>query len=400
MTLAPDLIPVDLGDEYLPWTDPQFCLDPYPWYARLREENRVHLMADGTYVLSHYEDVLGVATSHDMSVVPGWDEAGPWKVNRDTIIGQDVPEHTRLKRQTNKWFTPKLVRQWVETTREQIGLALDRIGDDGLVDGWIDIAVRPTHVTMARVLGLPEDAAEDVAKAMAETMPMLAAGHTPRDVDRAAAGFAWLGEHIDEMLEARSAQPQRHLADALLAAVDTGDMTPTQARATIMLFYGLGHLDVGYLIVSGLQQFTRIPGLFQAYKNDPSVRKAIINEMVRMDPPELSIFRTPTVDVEVGGVTIPAGSTIRCLLGSANRDASVFEHPDEFDYTRPPQASMNLSFGAGVHHCAGQVISRAEVEVIFDAIADRFDSIEATGEPVLDHNDFARAFHTLPLRLS
>src|ERR1700722_12478961 len=127
------------GDAYLPWGDPAFRNDPYPWYDRLREEHPVYQIEPGSYVLTRYADVLHCTTHHRTTVLPAWEDAGAWQVNADTIIGTDAPEHTRLRRQTNRWFTPKLVKQWVEATTEQTTLSLDRIGKDGRVEAWMEL---------------------------------------------------------------------------------------------------------------------------------------------------------------------------------------------------------------------------------------------------------------------
>lgn len=398
--MNPELTDTTPGhDPYLPWADPAFRNDPYPWYDRLREEHPVYEIAPGSYVLTRYADVLYCTTHHRTSVLPAWRDAGAWKVNAATIIGTDAPEHTRLRRQTNRWFTPKLVKQWVEATTEQANLSLDRIAADGHVEAWMELCVRPTHVTMARVLGLPEDGEEDIAEEMLHAMAMLSEAPVSGAHERAALAFDRIGARVDAMLDDHVQRPGR-LAQALLDAVGGGDMTDEQARATIMLFYALGHMDLGFLVASGLEQFTRIPGLFRMFKSEPGARKAIINEMARLDPAELAVVRYPTEDMEFSGVTVPAGSKVRCMLGAANRDPAVFERPHEFDHTRPAEASRNLSFGAGIHNCAGQVIARAEVEAIFVAISERYDRIELDGVPQTDHHDFARSYQRLPLRLS
>lgn len=386
-------------DKYLPWTDPEFRHDPYPWYRRLQREHPVYEL-DGTYIVSRYEDVLHFAKLPIMSVETAWADQGPWSYVSDTIIGVDPPRHTALRRQTNKWFAPKIVREWTRTTAEITGSVLDRIGPDGFIEAWRDLVVPATHATMCRVLGLPDDEAEPVVDAMFGAMQMMSAKPNPGDEERAAEAFAYLEKRVRDMLADAGSVRADGMARALLGARDRGEMTAQQALATITTFYALGHMDVGYIVAAGLDQFAERPEVFRAYKNHPELRAAIVNEIVRFDPPELSFVRYPTEDIEIRGVKITAGTPIRFMIGAANRDPDVFTEPDEFDYTRPPEASRNLSFGIGVHGCAGQVISRAQAEAVFTAVAQRFDHIEPAGEPVRANHDFARFYWTLPLRLS
>lgn len=386
---------------YLPWTDPQFRLDPYPWYARLRADHPVFEIAPNSFVLTRYRDVMACATHPAMTVKEAWKDAGPWKANvMHAVIGLDPPEHGTMRRFTNQWFGPKAVRDWVETTRAETRRVLDGVGADGIVEGWMDLSVRPTHQTMARVLGITSDGEHEVAHAMEEAMQMLSAVPNPGDVERAAAAFDILGQRIDRALGQLEERPGTGLADALLAASQNGQMTRESARATTILLYALGHMDVGYMVVSGLHQFTRIPGLFRAFRDDPAIRAAIIEEMIRIDPPELSFVRHATEDVNIGGVAMAAGAQIRCMMGAANRDPEIFANPDAFDYARPPEASRNLSFGSGIHNCAGQILARAEMTAIFETIAERYETIDLAGEPEIGHHDFARSYQKLPLKLS
>lgn len=387
--------------DYLPWADPQFRLNPYPWYARLRRDHPVFEIAPGSFVLTRYRDVMACATHPAMTVKTAWKDAGPWKANvMHTVIGSDPPDHTRMRRQINRWFTPKMVREWVETTLTEARRSLDDVRADGVIDGWMELSVKPTHRTMARVLGVPADGEHEVAHAMEEAMQMLSSAPNEGDVERAAVAFDYLGSRIDQMLDQLEAEPGSGLADALLAANRQGEMTRETVRATTLLLYALGHMDVGYMVASGLHQFTKVPGLFSAFKHEREARAAIIEEMIRIDPAELSFVRHATEDVEIGGVHMPAGSQIRCMMGAANRDPAIFEDPDTFNYQRPPEASRHLSFGSGIHNCAGQVIARAEMSTIFEAIAERYDNIALAGEPVIGHHDFARSYQHLPLKLS
>ncbi|KAF0966992.1 MULTISPECIES: cytochrome P450 [unclassified Gordonia (in: high G+C Gram-positive bacteria)] len=395
-----EMTAASIDRELVPWSDPEFRNNPYPWYRRLQQDHPVHKLEDGTYLVSRYADVSHFAKLPIMSVEPGWADAGPWAVASDTALGSDPPHHTVLRRQTDKWFTPKLVDGWVRTTRELVGDLLDGVEAGQVIEARRDLAVVPTHVTMARVLQLPEDDADAVMEAMFEAMLMQSAEPADGDVDRAAVAFGYLSARVAEMLEDKRVNPGDGLADSLLDAARAGEITESEAIATILVFYAVGHMAIGYLIASGIELFARRPEVFTAFRNDESARAAIINEMVRMDPPQLSFLRFPTEDVEIGGVLIEAGSPIRFMIGAANRDPEVFDDPDVFDHTRPPAASRNLSFGLGPHSCAGQIISRAEATTVFAVLAERYERIELAEEPTVAHNDFARRYRKLPIVLS
>ncbi|WP_197417641.1 cytochrome P450 [Mycobacterium sp. GA-2829] len=384
--------------EYLPWDHAEFERDPYPWFARAQAEVPVLRDTDGTFVVLRYADVLEFGKRPAMSVEPGWEKAGPWSIARQSVIAQDPPKHTQLRRQTSKWFTPKAVENWVATTAAVTNAVLDAASGD-LVDGWWDLSAVPTHHTMCRVLQFAADDVVGVVHDMADTMPMLSALPRAGTIDKAADGFDRLARRVAPMLAAKRDTVGDGLADALLAAEQRGEITDEEARATTLLLYSLGHMDVGYAIAAGLHVFARLPEVWNDFRRDPSARDAIINEIIRYDPPELSFYRVPTADVTIGGVDIPAGSTVRFMIAAANRDPEVFTDPHVFNHRRPAEQSRNLSFGIGPHSCLGQVLSRAEAKAVFEVLAGRFRRIELAGPVGMDNTDFSRHFTTLPLRL-
>ncbi|MEZ2388148.1 cytochrome P450 [bacterium RCC_150] len=384
--------------EYYPWDNPEFERDPSPWYARAQAEVPVLLDDTGSYVVSRYDDVMEFGPMPCMSVEPGWDAAGPWSVASSTIIGRDAPDHTRLRRQTTKWFAPKAVREWVATTGAVTHEILDEMQGDTL-DGWLDLAVMPTHRTMCRVLQVGDDEAIEVMAEMTGTMPMLSARPRPGTRQTAAEGFDKLGRRVDAMIEARSTSPEGGLMDALMDAAREGTISTQEMRATALMLYSLGHMDVGYLVAAGLRVFAELPDVHAAFRENEEYRDAIINEVVRFDPPELSFYRTSLEDVTIRGVQIPAGSRIRFMTGAANRDPRFFENPHLFNFRRPQDHSRNLSFGLGPHTCAGQGYARSQARTIFEAVASRFKFIELAGPFETDNTDFSRHFTKLPLRL-
>jgi cytochrome P450 len=387
--------------ERIPWRNPEFRADPYPLYAWLRSEHPVFRDADGVFVVTRYDDVMHFGKLPIMSIrEPHAGAIGPWTALLNTVVSQNPPQHTALRRQSNRWFTPKLVKQWTQHTAESINSVLDAVAEDGRVEAHHELGVIPTHLTMCRVLQVPEDDVDPVVEAMDQAMVSLVSDPTPEELEQGTRAFAYLLERGQAMIDAKRAEPGDGLLDALLAAADRGEMTERAVLETLVLFWGSGPANPGFLVTAGVEEFARRPEVFDAYRAEPDARAAIINEIVRLNPPELSFPRFPMEDIEIRGVPIPAGAQIRFMIAAANRDPEMFPDPDAFDHTRPADASRNLSFGIGPHSCAGQVITRMETQVIFDSLADRYARIELDGEPVYAFTDRALAYRSLPIRLS
>lgn len=389
---------MNITHEVLPWANPDFRRNPYPWYARLQREYPIYKENERTYIVSRYEDYIEFVKHPAMSMVePEWVKPHHWHVFLDTILFYDPPKHTSLRRHTNKWFTPKLVKDWVKHTTDVTREALKLIETDGYIEAHHHICVVPTHITMCRVLGIAEDDIEIATLNALKIVGMQTPAATQADKDRAREGFDWLFSKCQAMIEEKKKNPGDGLLDAMLALESTGDMSPEEVIQTLVLFYFSGAPNPAYVLASILEHFAREPHLFDLYRNEPESRHAMINEFIRLNPPEQSFTRYPTEEVEIRGVKIPAGSCIRFMTAAVNRDEAVFKRPNQFDHTRPQEASQHVSFGIGVHACAGQVISRAEIEASLNVIAEHFSSIELAEEPVTLHDDRIRNYLTLPL---
>ncbi|MFP3996541.1 cytochrome P450 [Pseudomonas capeferrum] len=389
---------MNITHEVLPWAHPDFRRNPYPWYARLQRDYPVYQESERTFVISRYEDYIKYVKHPAMSMVePDWVKPHNWHVFLDTILFYDPPQHTSLRRHTNKWFTPKLVKDWVQHTVDVAEAALDLIDEDGYIEAHHHICVVPTHVTMCRVLGVAEDDIDLATLNSLKIVGMQTPAATQADKDRAKEGFEWLFAKCQAMIEEKRTNPGEGLLDAMLKLEQAGEMTSREVIQTLVLLYFSGAPNPAYVTAAILEHFARDPDLYDLYRAQPDARAAMINEFIRLNPPEQSFTRYPTEDIEIRGITIPAGSCIRFMTAAVNRDETVFKRPNMFDHTRPQEASQHVSFGVGVHACAGQVISRAEIEATLNVIASKYSRVELAEEPVTLNDDRIRNYITLPL---
>ncbi|MDE0521057.1 MAG: cytochrome P450, partial [Boseongicola sp.] len=133
---------------------------------------------------------------------------------------------------------------------------------------------------------------------------------------------------------------------------------------------------IGY----GVMLFARNPDQWDKLRQDRSLVRNAIEEVVRLNTPIKTLSRLVENDVEVGGSTLPKGSRTMMMFGAANRDPSKFEDPDAFDIER--NARGHVGFGHGTHACLGVHLARLEMNCLFNALADRIERFELIGEPV------------------
>ncbi|MFJ8109116.1 cytochrome P450 [Streptomyces sp. NPDC096132] len=384
--------------DLLPFRDPDYRANPAPYYARLRTEAPVHRHPAGVYVVSRYEDVARLIRNPTLSVHKlDFGVADPL---HDTVLGQDAPDHTRLRRITNRWFTPKAVEEWAKVMQASVDTVLDEAaGGDGTLDAVNDLALRSTFETICHIFGVEPVKALEIQQATYDIGLSLGPGSDEEDWRVTGEAFAWYEEHIRGLIAHKRAHPGDGLVDAFLAERDAGNMSEQEVVSSILLFFAVGHLDIKHLIVQGVRRMAEHPEYVGIYRDRPEARAGFVDEVLRTETPEQMVARLTTQETVIGDTTVPADEVLILLIGSANLDPEAFPDPDRFDHTRPATASRHLAFGSGQHGCAGQVLARAQADVVFTSLVHRFSAIELVGEPVFAHTEFLRSVTHLPVRL-
>ncbi|MGV0807978.1 cytochrome P450 [Mycolicibacterium setense] len=390
----------DTAEDLFPWNDVDFRANPYPYYARARRISPVHQTDERTYVVTRYDDAMHFGRLPCMSIrEPDWVDPSPWEAFGNTVLSLDPPDHTRMRRLTNRWFTPKQINTWIETTRDFTIAALDALGPNEVVDAHMDLGVLPTHAAMCRILDMPTGDVEGMFWALWDAMLIQASDPEEGIREKSIAGLNFMFEQTERLLKEKIQNPGSGLVDELVALYQRDELTWREVLETTVNLHMSGGPNPAYLIGAGFKLFAERPDIMAEYRERPEIRSDVVNELARLNPVELIITRFPTEDIEIRGVAIPAGSCVKFPIGAANRDPEVFDRPDEFDYRRSGEASRNLTFSLGTHTCAGRLLSLAETELILALIAERYTRVELAEEPVEMRTDRLVIFEKLPVIL-
>ena len=217
---------------------------------------------------------------------------------------------------------------------------------------------------IARLLGLPE---EDFAQFQRWSIELIGLA---ADIDRGLAASQSLKEYFAGVVAERRRSPQEDVISDLVAAEIDGEKLTDEAIYAFLLLLLPAGAETTYRS-SGNLLFLLLthPAQLAAVQRDRALVDQAIEEGLRVEPPVLLIGRTATCDVDIGGVTIPAGADVTTCLGSANHDESRWDDPDEFDIFRTPQ--QHLAFAYGPHMCLGMHLARLETRVVINAVLDR-----------------------------
>jgi cytochrome P450 len=370
--------------------DPAYQADPYPVLERLRRADPVHHdTVLNRYVLTRAADVQTLLWDRALSVDPRKAAPGTFEANfvfaeRDrepSMLFSDPPYHTRLRKLVSKAFSGKAVRDMRPRIEAITGELLDSIDPSGEVDLMKSFAEPLPTIVIAEMLGVDPEDREDFKRwsdtGVMSFNPLLSADER-RLVNEASAA---LDAYLRKALAQRRSGPRADLMTSLLQAEESGErLTEDEIVTMCALLLAAGNVTTTDLIGNGVHALLRHPDELRKLKDDPSLIKNAVEEMLRFDGPVTQSGRTPLEPYEIGGVPIGAGQSVTPSLAAANRDPAVHEDPNRFDITR--SNTEHHSFGGGVHYCLGAALARAEAQIAIGMLVSRFPAIRAGESPI------------------
>jgi hypothetical protein len=370
--------------------DPAFRADPYPVLARLREREPVH--RDDVikrWVLTRGDDVERVLRARTMAVDGRKANEGtymrmfavPAGRREPSMLMLDPPSHTRLRSLVNKAFTPRAVELLAPRIREIIDALLDVVtGQEGF--DLIEAFAGPLPViVIAEMLGVnPAD--RDNFKRWSDLTAM---GLNPRlTADQRAVlveGRRQLDAYLERAIAECRAHPRDDLISAMIAVEEAGDQLNDAEIVTMCgLLLAAGNLTTTDLIGNGVWTLLRHPDQLQKLRDDPSLIKNAVEEILRFESPVVQTGRIAMDDGTIGGCPVRRGESVLASLAAANRDPAAYPEPDRFDITRADP--HHHSFGGGVHFCLGAPLARLEAQLAIAALVQRFPNLHLADEPL------------------
>lgn len=312
------------------------------------------------------------------------------------MVGLDEPEHRRHRNLVSQAFRQKSLAHW-ETDYVEVAVheLVDRFAGRGHAELVRELTFRYPVQVIAKILGIPpEEHAEFHQHAIAIV-------NIANDPERGVAAAGAMREYLQGVVDTRRADPQDDvISDLVTTEVDGEFLDDEEIFSFLRLLLPAGaettYRATGNLLFGLLSN----PDQLDAVRADRSLIPAAIEEAVRWETPLLITSRRATVDTEIGGVTIAAGTQVVPNIGSANHDETRWDRADEFDLFREPKP--HISFATGVHMCLGMHLARMEMRTTLEVLLDRlpglrFDDDLVAADDVHIHGEQFRSPTSLPV---
>ena len=314
-----------------------------------------------------------------------------------SMLVTDPPEHTRLRRPVSRVFTPRAL----DGLRTRIHDIADRLLRDLEGSAECDLVVEYTSqipvAVIAEMLAMPPDQTrylQEVAETTTRLIGSVAASWRDfRSATPVLRGFdRYLAKHIERLRD-------NDTGDSILAnVIHNGDLTEIEIRMLAGFLLGAGFVTTSHVLGKAVIALVRHPDQLAALCANPQGWPNAIEEILRYDTTGQVVPRIASEDVDIQGYPIQAGESMFLLVGGANRDPAIFEHPNAFDTTRA-NAREHISFGTGVHACLGAALARMELHIGLQSLFEHFPQLALAGEPTFNNSIGLHGLKHLPVSL-
>jgi cytochrome P450 len=382
--------------------DVELIADPYPMFARLREEAPLYYNAEfDFFAVSRYADVNKALVDHTTFSSARGAILELIKANLEIppgmLIFEDPPIHDIHRKLLSRMFTPRKIAALEPKIREFCAQSLDPLVGTGRLDFVADLGAQMPMKTISMLLGIPEDDQEyirDRGNAQLRT-------EAGKPMDAAQHGLS-VGEQFEAYIDWRAEHPSDDIMTDLLNVefVDEKGVTRRLTRDEILVYLnvvaGAGNETTTRLIGWAGKVLAEHPDQRRELAQNPSLIPQAIEELLRFEPPAPHVSRYVTRDATFHDRTVPEGSVLMMLIGAACRDPRQFG-PDADEFNIHRASRPHLTFSVGAHFCLGSALARLEGRIALEEILKRFPAWEVDlSNATLSPTSTVRGWEALP----
>jgi cholest-4-en-3-one 26-monooxygenase len=392
-----DLSDPDLLADHLP-------LDEFAWLRRHRPIRWNPQSSSGGYDDSGFWAVTRHADVTAVNRSPGWsveinssfvrrlDESDPTgESTKNLLLCMDPPRHTRVRRVGNRCFTPRALAGLEDDLRERAQRIIWTAKNQGTGDFVTDVARHLPLQAIAGLMGLPDSDRERLF----HWSDQMAGSEDPEYSSTDLSGVVEMFAYAHSLAEVRVEKDLGDVTSRLVQPDADGQLLSSEEFAFFFMILAVaGNETTRQAITHGTLAFLENPDQWERWRSERPI--TAVDEILRWASPAVVLQRTATEDTEVAGQPVRQGERVALYFAAANFDEEVFDDPRRFDIGRVP--NPHVTFGAGgPHFCIGANLSRLELRVMFDAIADELTELKLTGPPSRLRSSWLNGIKHLPV---
>jgi cytochrome P450 len=362
-------------------------------------------MPNGSYFLTRYDDLVAAykstkqfSSDKKKEFAPKYGDSLLYEHHTTSLVFNDPPAHTRVRRLIMGALSPRAIAEMEPDLIALVDRLLDALANKDHVELIEDFASAIPVQVIGNLLDVPKGEREplrDWSLAILGALePVISAEAFARG-NKAVKDFLAYLEILVERRRAKPGNPERDVLTRLIQGEDNGErLTAKELLHNCIFLLNAGHETTTNLIGNGLVALLDYPEQKQRLIENPALIKTAIEEMLRFESSNQLGNRMTVEQVELSGITLPAGTPVTLCIGAANRDDRHFADPENLDIGRTP--NRHLAFATGAHQCAGMALARLEGAIAISRFLARFPNYALNGEPVRGGRVRFRGFLSVP----
>jgi len=378
------------------------------YFKRLRNEQPIHYCAESRFgpywSVTKFNDIMAIDKDHQNfssdAFLGGIQMTDfPKGMERSNFINMDPPEHDAQRKVVSPIVAPSNLATMEGTIREHVIDILDQLPNGEVID-WVDkVSIELTTRMLATLFDFPFEQRRKLTYWSEVASADLATSDKIKTEEQRIAALGECLTTFKQLMTERANLPPKNDLISMLAHSSMVNMDDQQFLSTLILLIIGGNDTTRNSISGGLLALIENPEEFAKLRANPILVNSLVPEIIRWQTPLTHMRRTTTKEVEVGGVTIPAGAKVVMWYLSGNRDEQAIENPDQFIVDRK-NPRHHLSFGFGIHRCVGNRLAEMQIRVLWEEILSRNLTFELAGEPQRTLSNVIHGINTMPLRVT
>ncbi|OUL97903.1 cytochrome P450 [Paraburkholderia hospita] len=370
-------------------SSPAYFDNPYPFYEGIRSAGAFVPLAPSIMLTGRHAVIDALLPDRRMgktympSVVARYGESAReqpvFQALERTFLMMNPPTHTRLRALLMKAFNARQIETLRTIAEETTDSLIDAMQGKPEVDLVSEFAMPLPLQIICRLLDVPVE--DGVRFGDAASLLVSAFDLAPMSADalaRANQAALELEQYFRAVVAQRRATPGHDIVSSLIQAEEGGErLSEDEIISNVILLFVAGHETTSNMLGNALIALHQHPAQLERLRGDPSLVSKAVAECARYDTAVQMVVRTAFEDIDVDGQTLPRGSIVFMLLGSANRDPERFDAPDTLDIDREPSGHL-LTFGAGIHYCLGARLAMMELEIALHKLLTRLPQLRLT----------------------
>ena len=378
---------IESFDLYNPPSD--FIDNVYKYYNLLREKSPIHKNSDGSYVLTSYKDIVSVYRNFKIWSSDKKAEFGEkfgssplFEHHTSSVVFVDPPDHTRIRKIFQHAFTPKSILNLEPDIKKLVDSYLVMMREKKNFDFVLDFSFRLPVDVVCSVLGIPNEDRHLIRDWAHKILGALEPKLTSRQLDEGSNAVVNFKQYLKDQIKFRKTHKKLNKDNeilSLLIEAEGLELSETELLHQCIFMLNAGHETSTNMLSHGLNELINHIDQFKLLQKELGRIDTAIDEILRFQPPIQINNRRCLENTTLGDIAIPKGSSVHMIIAGANRDPQQFFEPEIFNISRSP--NRHLSFGLGIHICAGINLARLEAKIAFLGLLSSFKEINLSKEP-------------------